>query len=417
MKRFLVALLAALVVVPATVSWAAGDPLRKDQWALTHIDAVQAWGTAKGAGATIAIVDTGIDLSHPDLKSKIVSAWTCIDSCKAGGNDDNGHGSHVAGIAAAVTDNGEGVSGVAPKAKLIAVKVLDKNGKGFTSDVALGIKWAADKGARVVNLSLGPEVGLSLDVLGAGEVSDAVDYAWNKGAVVVAAAGNDALPFTSYTFTANLLVVGATGPDDRLASYSTAGAGVDVYAPGGDATTATCTKRDCIVSAYKDGGYATMDGTSMATPQVSGIAALLRSQGRNNSQTVSRIKSTTEDSADGFPRVNAAKAVGAPATGGGSGGGSGGGDGGGTGGGSGGGSSSPGGKPSGSPTSSSSPRASTTPSTTPSSEPSGVGPQAGGPGGGEGDLASSNRVLGLIVILGIAGAVYASNYLRRRGRT
>ena len=303
------AVLLATALAPA---WAAGDPFRSRQWALTKIRADQAWAASKGAGVTIAVVDTGIALDHPDLKSKIVRPVSCIGgTCTAGGNDDNGHGTHVAGIAAAITGNGIGIAGVAPSARLMPVKVLDEDGSGDCRDIAIGIRFAASNGARVINLSLGPELpGLLGALLQGGCISgleDAAAYAWDKGAFVVIAAGNDGL--SSAYDSAALEVVGATGPDDLPASYSNDGA--DVYAPGGDAS--SCGTSTCIFSTWTGGGYALAKGTSMAAPHVSGIAALLFARGYSNGEIRQRLTATADD-VGGVLRVNAARAVGPAAS-------------------------------------------------------------------------------------------------------
>jgi subtilisin family serine protease len=285
-------------------SWAAGDPKRALQWGLTRVRADQAWSASKGAGVTIAILDSGIDLTHPDLKNKIVSHYTCIDSCTSGGDDNNGHGSHVAGIAAASTSNGIGVAGVAPAAKLMAVKIVGANGSGSCSDIDLGVRWATDHGADVINMSFGPD--FTIDLLCG--LQDAAEYAWNKGVVVIVAAGNDGL--INFYGSSSLIVVGATGPNDEPASYSNAGA--DIYAPGGNRGRAPCNPAICVYSTWKDGGYASIQGTSMATPHISGIAALLLARGYKNTQILPRLRSTADD-VDGILRVNAARAVGSVA--------------------------------------------------------------------------------------------------------
>ena len=313
MKRTLGSVVCAFVLVTALApAWAATDPHRSKQWGLTKIRADQAWAVSRGTGVTIAVVDTGIDLDHPDLKSKIVKPVACIDgTCAAGGNDDNGHGTHVAGIAAAVTGNGVGIAGVAPGAKLMPVKVLDAEGSGDCNDIEMGIRFAADNGARVINLSLGPELpGLLAVLLQGGCISGleaAATYAWNKGIFVVIAAGNNGL--RSVYDSAALEVVGATGPDDQPASYSSSGA--DVYAPGGDAS--SCATTTCIFSSWTGGGYALNQGTSMATPHVSGIAALLFARGYSNAQIRQRLAATA-DTVGGILRVNASRAVGPAAS-------------------------------------------------------------------------------------------------------
>jgi len=307
--------------VLAAPAYATTDPGRSQQWGLTKIHADQAWTKAKGAGITIAIVDTGIDLTHPDLKAHIASHYDCTSgSCVGGataGNDDNGHGSHVAGIAAAVTGNGVGVAGVAPSAKLMAVKVLDSSGSGNCSNIVAGIRFASDHGARVINLSLGPETGLLDFILGNSCVQDlqnAAAYAYGRGDVVVIAAGNQSLK-SAYNSSA-LEVVGATGPNDEVASYSNTGA--NVYAPGGDASGQCQSSTNCILSTWMNGGYALDQGTSMAAPHVSGLAALLLSEGYTNAQAVARINSTA-DNVNGVERINAMRAVGATSSSGGGG--------------------------------------------------------------------------------------------------
>jgi serine protease len=307
MKRLL-ATGAILILAFATMfapAWAATDPYRSRQWGMSKIRADQAWSASKGSGVTIAIVDTGIDLTHPDLKSKIASHYTCIETCRVGGDDDNGHGSHVAGVAAAATSNGVGIAGVAPSARLMAVKALGADGSGLCSDIGLGVRWAADHGADVINLSLEPGlVGIDLFC----GLQDAAEYAWGKGVVVVVAAGNSGL--VNLYGSSALIVVGATGPNDEPATYSSSGA--DVYAPGGNRRSSPCSPQVCVFSTWKDGGYASIQGPSMATPHVSGVSALLLARGYSKSQILSRLRSTADD-VNGILRVNAARAVGSVA--------------------------------------------------------------------------------------------------------
>lgn len=311
MKRLFIAVLMGLMLAAvAPPAGAAIDPHRPRQWGLDRIQAEKAWAVSKGVGIRIAIVDSGIDLNHPDLKGNVSSAVTCIrGACKTGGNDDNGHGSHVAGIAAASTGNGTGIAGVAPSAKLMAVKVLDADGNGDCRDIDRGIRWSVDHGADVINLSLGPEIGL-VDTLFGGDCVTAIQggaqYAWNKGAVVVAAAGNDSL--RSVYESSALIVVGATGPSDRPAYYSSSDA--DIFAPGGDAVL-SCSEARCIFSTWLD-GYRLDQGTSMAAPHISGVAALLLARGYSKTQVLSRIRNSADD-VNGTLRVNAARAVGSVA--------------------------------------------------------------------------------------------------------
>ena len=151
----------ALVLIPTGGAHASNDTSFKDQWSLSRIGAEKAWTRTTGAGIRVGIVDTGVDLEHEDLAGKVVESTSCIGSqgdvakCKGSAQDDQGHGTHVAGIASAIRDNGKGIAGVAPDAQLVVAKVLGANGSGSTDDINAGIRWVVDHGARVVNLSLG----------------------------------------------------------------------------------------------------------------------------------------------------------------------------------------------------------------------------------------------------------------------
>ncbi len=333
----------------AQAATGANDPVFTQglQWGLEHIGAPQAWASSRGDGVTIAIIDSGIDLGHEDLAGKVVASTSCVgangDARRCGGSaqDDNGHGTHVAGIAAATTDNHRGVAGVAPDAKVIAVRVLtntcDGNGScsasGTSGDVAAGIRWATDHGADIVNLSLGG--GTLQGALGCA-FCDAIDYAWSKGVISVIAAGNDSLLPAGFGDEPAIIVT-ATTRDDARASYSNASTGVlqgarwPVAAPGGEgesdaADCATGGKPKGVLSTYWITGhqneYACLAGTSMAAPHVSGVVALLLAQGRAPQAAVDRLLGTARDlgapgrdAAYGVGIIDAAKAVGpAPAT-------------------------------------------------------------------------------------------------------
>ncbi|PTX64360.1 thermitase [Melghirimyces profundicolus] len=267
------------------------------QWGPQKVQAEAAWDYTRSSGSTrIAIVDTGVQYDHPDLNAKVTRGYDFV------GNDwypydYNGHGTHVAGTAAAETNNSTGVAGMAPNAEIFAVRVLDANGSGTLADVADGIVHSADYGSDVINLSLGSPSGSST-------LKSAVDYAWNRGAVVVAAAGNAGTSTKHYPAAyANAIAVGATDPNDNKASFSSYGTWVDVAAPGVD-----------ILSTYPTNSYAYLSGTSMATPHVAGLAGLLDAQGRSKSN----IRAAIENTADWTPgtgtywahgRINAYDAV------------------------------------------------------------------------------------------------------------
>jgi thermitase len=272
------------------------------QWGLTKIGAEQAWEVTNGSpSVNIAIVDTGVDLDHPDLADKLMSN---INFTNFGNPDDvYGHGTHVAGIAAAMTNNGMGVAGLGCSATIMNVKVLDDNGMGAYSWIVSGIIWAADHGAEIINMSLGGSYASSA-------LEDAINYAWSKGVVMVAAAGNngDTTPMYPAYYT-NCIAVAATDASDARTSWSNYGDWIDVAAPGLS-----------IYSTLKNSSYGYMSGTSMASPHVAGLAALLfttvsdtNGDGKLNDEVRSRIEATCDDvgvSGIGHGRINAAQAVG-----------------------------------------------------------------------------------------------------------
>jgi hypothetical protein len=238
------------------------------QWALEKIGAPEAWARSAGQDTLIAIVDTGVDLDHPDLRSKVLTDQDrdfVNDDDSA--DDDHGHGTHVAGIAAAATDNDIGVAGLGWDAWILPLKVLsptsDGRATGTATDIAAAIRYAADQGADIINLSLGGEAPCDSPVV------EAVDYAHSKGAVLVAASGNNGR--ATEMFPANcdhVLGVSATDYNDAIAHYSNYGAHVSIAAPGGG-------YEDAIYSTVTAARYGYNIGTSMAAPHVSGLAALL----------------------------------------------------------------------------------------------------------------------------------------------
>ncbi len=231
------------------------------------VDAFEAWHVTAGSSAVdIAILDTGIDQSHEDLKNKIAQNKNFTSSSTV--DDRYGHGTHVAGSAAAASNNEIGVAGTCRDCDLYNVKVLRDDGNGAWSWVANGIVWSADNGAEVISMSLGGGSGSST-------VEEAVNYAWGKGAVLTAAAGNDGLLTPSYpAFYDSVIAVAATDSKDTKASFSNYGSWVDVAAPG---VSILSTAPDHKNRIWGNSGakYGTISGTSMATPHVAGVAGLV----------------------------------------------------------------------------------------------------------------------------------------------
>jgi serine protease len=292
---------------------AAPDPYRSLQYGIDEIKLPGAWKKSAGQTVVIAIVDSGVDLQHPDLKSRLVPGH---DFVTPGGNaeDKNGHGTHVSGIAAAATENGIGISGSAPDAKIMPVRVLDQNGQGSTSNINAGIEWAADHGAKVINLSLG-ESGLAGRLLRGGSLNSAIAHAVRKGAVVVAAAGNDGGASKPYRATTPVLIVGAVDSNGQPAKFSNFGAEDAVTAPGVQVFS-TLPTYSTEQSDMHGLGYGYLDGTSMAAPFVSAVAALLVAQGRTPQEVINAIEATAKNPNHlvklGLGIVDAQAAVNAP---------------------------------------------------------------------------------------------------------
>ncbi len=246
------------------------DPMYNKQWNLRSINVESAWNETKGSGTTVAIIDTGISPVADLKETKFVPGYDFVND-RAEAFDDNGHGTHVAGTVAQSTNNNYGVAGIAYEAALMPLKVLGGSGGGTVADIAEAIKFAADNGADVINMSLG----------GGGEsqlMEEAIDYAHSKGVVVIAAAGNSGDSSASYPARyPHVIGVSALGPDDEKASYSNFGAGVDISAPGGSETGKILQSTiDPETGAEIFEGY---QGTSMASPHVAAVAALIKASG------------------------------------------------------------------------------------------------------------------------------------------
>jgi subtilisin family serine protease len=273
------------------------------QWGLRRISMPSVWDRTRGSNnVVVAVLDTGVASGHPDLQGAILPGYNLVDPAKPPA-DDNGHGTAVAGIIAARTNNHEGIAGVCWTCSILPIKVLAADGTGDTARVAAGVVRAADAGARVISMSLGgPGADRTLD--------DAIAYALGKGAIVVAAAGNNGTSSLFYPAASpGVVSVAASDESDHLYSWSNFGSWVQIAAPG------------CNAAPAPVGGYVLFCGTSSATPVVAGLAALLLSADPNASRTavVNAIETTTTPIGDGVThgRIDARNAlsalVGAPA--------------------------------------------------------------------------------------------------------
>ena len=273
-------------------SFVPNDPAYARQWNLKMINMPKAWDRSKGKGAVVAVLDTGVAFEDhddfrqvPDLKgTKFVEGYDFVNKDRHA-NDDHGHGTHVAGTIAQATNNGEGVAGVAFEAAIMPVKVLDHFGGGTSADIADAIRWAADHGANVINMSLG----------GGGRsavMEKAVEYARKKGVVVICAAGNGGRGIVEYPAAyPGSVAVAAVGPGGQRAPYSSWGKELDVAAPGGDkrqGEEAGIIQNTIDPKDVSQAVYASYQGTSMATPHVAGVAALLFAAGAKNPDQVEK---------------------------------------------------------------------------------------------------------------------------------
>ncbi|MCJ7502724.1 MAG: S8 family peptidase, partial [Acidobacteriia bacterium] len=253
------------------------DPFFSQQWGMTKIRCPQAWDYTQGNNTLVAVVDSGVQADHPDLQGRLLAGASFVPGFSTP-VDDCGHGTHVTGIAAAATNNSTGVAGVGFNTMILPVKVLSYNPpwcSGSFDQVANGITYAADQGAKIINMSLGSYTDSQT-------VHNAVHYSYDHGALNIAAAGNENLTTMLYPagYTDVVQPVGARTQSDTKASFSNYGSWVDLYAPGVS-----------IYSTYINSGYFALDGTSMATPHASGVASLIYAKFQSQSPTNSKVRS------------------------------------------------------------------------------------------------------------------------------
>ncbi len=255
------------------------DPYFPQMWNLAKIEAPAAWDISQGdPNVLIAVIDTGVTPTHPDLQGKVVAGYDFANNDDDPA-DEHGHGTHVAGTAAAVTNNAIGIAGVGYNVRIMPVKALDANGSGSHSWIANAIIWATDNGASVINMSLGGPYTSST-------LRQAVDYAWERGVVLVASAGNEATSNPLYPAAyENVIGVSATTQNDQRAAFSNYGSYISIAAPG-----------VAIWSTVRSDSYQAWSGTSMAAPHVAGVAALLKSLHPDWDNV--RIRQVIESSAD-----------------------------------------------------------------------------------------------------------------------
>jgi subtilisin family serine protease len=273
------------------------DPSYRSQWHLSRIASSDAWTLGTGSPAVVvAVLDSGVYAGHPDLESKLVPGWNFVKS-NGDTSDVTGHGTSVAGTVAAATNNGIGVAGVSWGSLVMPLVVVDQNSFAAYSDIAAAIQYAVEHKARVINISIG----------GTGQSSalqSAVDYAWNHGALVFAAAMNNSVSTPYYPAAcAHAIAVSGTDESDRLAAFSNFGSWVTLSAPGTD-----------ILTTMNGGGYGFVNGTSFAAPIAAGVAALVLAArpGLTNQEALSILKQSADspggggfDPYFGWGRVNA----------------------------------------------------------------------------------------------------------------
>ena len=279
-------------------SFVPNDPYFGSAYHVSIVNATAAWDTTQGEGITIAILDSGVDAGHPDLASKMVPGYNFYDN-NADSSDVYGHGTAVAGTAAAITNNGTGVSGIAGASKIMPIRVADTSGYAYYSTLASGLTWAADHGARIANMSF-------QGVQTSSAIQSSANYMKSKGGVVFASAGNNAKD-EGYAPTTSMISVSATNSGDSRPYWSSYGSYVTLSAPG-----------ENIWTTSRGGSYGAWNGTSFSSPLAAGVGALVLAANPSltSAQVESILTSTAKDIGDpgrdiyyGYGRVDAAAAV------------------------------------------------------------------------------------------------------------
>ena len=289
------AIVAALLA--AAPAQAAPDPMRGEQWNLDTVESDAAHATANGAGAIVAVIDSGVNAAHPDLAGRLLPGRDFVQNDDTP-QDGDGHGTHVTGVVVANKENGVGISSVAPGATVLPLRVLGDDGSGSTENVAKAIDYAVAKGAQVINLSLGSEVPL-IGATGDDTFNAALGRAAAANVTIVAAAGNNSVPICEQpSIAGRLLCVGAVDRRGMRSFYSSSAGPRGVMAPGGSG--APITGED-VLSTWNDGKYQEVAGTSQASPHVAGVAALLVSLGMRGQAVADRILATATDAGPSGP--------------------------------------------------------------------------------------------------------------------
>jgi subtilisin family serine protease len=282
---------AAAVAKKKRTNKRANDTLRSQQRALNRLGAEKVWRKSSGRGAVVAVIDSGVQANHPDLKGRVLRGRDFVDGDRSA-NDLNGHGTHVAGTIAARANNRRGIAGLAPSARILPVRVLDSAGNGNTYNAARGIVWAVSRGADVINLSF---AGNQIDP----QMQAAVDYAVRHDVVVVAAAGNQGCsgPTTYPAALPGVIGVAASNRHDRIAPFSTCGPAVDVSAPGQSIKSTMIKRPSAGLPCSYGKNYCQMSGTSMASPHVAAAAAIIisRTKHRLSAWSVGSLITTRAD--------------------------------------------------------------------------------------------------------------------------